>query len=323
MSRNVNRLSASALRVSAFPIVLGQRDEHAFRRYVDFFTVEIRNPNTRKAYRHAVDEFLSWVEGLGIDLCDIAPIHVAGWVEIVMRQHSTATVKQRLAALRMFFDWMVVGQILAANPASPVRSPRQSIRKGKTPVLAPDEARHLLQAIDSQSIIGLRDRALIGLMIFTFARIGAALAMKVEDVYVQNRRLWVRLHEKGGKLHEMPCQHELECWLHDYIEAAGIGADRSGYLFRTIDRTTKTLSSRPLPQANAYGMVKRRARQVGIETEITNHSFRAIGITAYLSNGGTLEQAARMANHSSTRTTQLYDRRDDRITIGEVEKVRI
>lgn len=323
MSRSASRLSTRSERPNAVPTLLWQQDQRIFGRYVDFFAVEIRNPNTRKAYRHAVDEFLSWIESFGIGLCSIAPIHVAGWVEIQMRQYSTATVKQRLAALRMFFDWMVVGQVIGTNPASSVRSPRQSIRKGKTPVLAPDEARHLLQAIDGQSIIGLRDRALIGLMIFTFARIGAALAMKVEDVYVQNRRLWVRLHEKGGKLHEMPCQHELECWLHDYIEAAGIGADRSGYLFRTIDRTTKTLSSRPLPQANAYGMVKRRARQIGIETEITNHSFRATGITAYLSNGGTLEQAARMANHSSTRTTQLYDRREDGVTIGEVEKVRI
>ncbi len=85
-----------------------------------------------------------------------------------------------------------------------MRGPKHVVARGKTPVLAPDEARRLLASIDPSTHAGLRDRALIGLMVYSFARIGAAVAMKVEDVYVQHRRLWVRLHEKGGKRHEMP-----------------------------------------------------------------------------------------------------------------------
>ena len=153
--------------------------------------------------------------------------------------------------------------------------------------------------------------------------LGAALAMKVEDVYVQNRRFWIRLHEKGGKLHEMPCHHVLEEWLHAYVEGAGIADDPKGWLFRSVDRNRRALTNRRLAHANAYLMVKKRAKMAGLETPITNHSFRAAGITAYLSNGGTLEQAARMANHASTRTTQLYDRRDDSVTLSEVEKIRL
>ena len=172
--------------------------------------------------------------------------------------------------------------------------------------------------------VGLRDRALIGLMVYSFARIGAALAMKVEDVYVQNRRLWVRLHEKGGKRHEMPCHHNLETYLHAYIDGCGLAGDPKGPLFRTIGRGDRRSSpTTPLPQANAYAMIRRRAAAAGIETKIGNHTFRATGITAYLKNGGTLEKAAAMANHASTRTTQLYDRRRDEVSLDEVERISI
>ena len=195
------------------------------------------------------------------------------------------------------------------------------MKRGKTPVLDPSEARALLDAIDVTTPVGLRDRALIGLMVYSFARIGAALAMKVEDVYVQNRRLWVRLHEKGGKRHEMPCHHNLEAYLHAYIDGCGLAGDPKGPLFRTIGRGTDALTATPLPQANAYAMIRRRAAAAGIETKIGNHTFRATGITAYLKNGGTLEKAAAMANHASTRTTQLYDRRRDEVSLDEVERV--
>ena len=158
-------------------------------------------------------------------------------------------------------------------------------------------------------------------MVYSFARIGAALAMKVEDVYVQNRRLWVRMHEKGGKRHEMPCHHNLEAYFQAYIDGCDLVGDPKGALFRSIGRGTNELTTTPLPQANAYAMVRRRAAAASIETKIGNHTFRATGITAYLKNGGTLEKAAAMANHASTRTTQLYDRRRDEVSLDEVERV--
>ena len=216
-----------------------------------------------------------------------------------------------------------MGQIVPVNPAASVRGPSHSVKRGKTPVLSPEEARQLLDSLPMDKITGLRDRALIGLMVYSFARIGAALAMKVDDVYIQNRRLWVRLHEKGGKRHEMPCHHTLEDYLVAYLEVGGLRADPKGPLFRTIDRETKMLSERPLPQANAYAMIQRRAKAAGIETKIGNHTFRATGITAYLKNAGTLEKAAAMANHASTRTTQLYDRRGDEFSLDDVERILI
>lgn len=295
----------------------------AERRFLEFFVANIRNPNTRIAYHRAATGFLDWTDKIGLpDIGSIEPLHVATWVEDLSQRYSTATVKQQLAALKMLFDWLVMGQIIASNPATSVKSPRHIVRKGKTAVLDPSEARLLIQSIDVSTLIGLRDRALIGTMLYTFARIGAALAMVVDDVYFQNRRLWVRLHEKGGKRHDMPCHHELEGWLDTYIEAAGFRAKPDVWLFRSWNTKSRGFSSARLCHSNAYSMVKRRARQAGIKTEICNHTFRATGITAYLLNNGTLEKAAKMANHASTRTTQLYDRREDHVTVGEVERIR-
>jgi integrase len=196
-------------------------------------------------------------------------------------------VKQRLAAIRHLFDWLVTGQVVPVNPAALVRGPRHVVTSGQTPVLDPAQARALLDSIDTSTVVGLRDRARIGLMVYSFARIGAALGMTVEDVFTQNRRLWVRLREKGGKRHAMPCHHNLEEYLTDGAE---LRDDPKGPLFRTIGRGTGKLTRTVLPQANAYAMIGRRAAAAGIATKLGNHSFRATGITAYLKNGGTLEK---------------------------------
>ena len=306
------------------PALVVNAGERASVRFVEFLALAIRNPNTRRAYAHAVGEFLTWCAQAGvISITAVQPLHVAAWIELQTQTLSAPTVKQRLAAIRHLFDWLVIGQIMPHNPAASVRGPSHTARQGKTPVLDATEARQLLDSIDVTTPIGLRDRALIGLMVFSFARVGAALGMRVEDVCVQNKRMWVRLLEKGGKRHEMPCHHTLEAYLHAYLEGAGIGSEAKSPLFRTIQRGTARLSATALPQANAYSMVRRRAIAAGINTKIGNHTFRATGITAYLKNGGALENAALMANHASTRTTQLYDRRRDEISLDEVERIRV
>jgi site-specific recombinase XerD len=309
---------------SAVPGLVVSAGERASIRFLEFFASAIRNPHTRRAYARAAGDFLTWCAGTGVtSITAVQPLHVAAWIELQTQTLSAPTVKQRLAAIRNLFDWLVTGQIVPVNPAASVRGPAHSARQGKTPVLEAAEARQLLDSIDVTTPVGLRDRALIALMVFSFARVGAALAMRVEDVYVQQRRLWVRLREKGGKAHAMPCHHTLEAYLHAYLEGTGIAAEPKGPLFRTIRRGTGQISDTPLPQANAYAMVRRRAEAAGIAPKIGNHTFRATGITAYLKNGGTLENAAAMANHASTRTTQLYDRRHDAISLDEVERIRV
>lgn len=313
-----------AFNAASVPVLVTAAGDRAGVRFLEFFASAIRNPHTRRAYARAAGDFLGWCAGAGVtSITEVQPLHVASWIELQTQVSSAPTVKQRLAAIRHLFDWLVTGQIVPHNPAASVRGPSHTVKKGRTPVLDATEARQLLDSIDVTTPIGLRDRALIALMVFSFARVGAALAMRVEDVYVQHRRLWVRLREKGGKRHEMPCHHTLEVYLHAYLEQTGLRDEPKGPLFRTIARGTGRLSTTPLPQANAYAMVRRRALAAGIDTAIGNHTFRATGITAYLKNGGTLENAAAMANHASTRTTQLYDRRHDDISLDEVERIHL
>jgi integrase/recombinase XerD len=252
-------------------------------------------------------------------------------------EFSPPTVKQHLAALRMLFDWLVTGHVLDVNPAHAVRGPKYVVKKGKTPVLTAEEARELLDSIaivkktrladgtesEQPWLAGLRDRALIGVMVYTFARVNAVLKMKVRDYFVQGRRGWVRLHEKGGKEHEVPCHHNLERFLDEYIAAAGIAGDPDGPLFRTAAGRSGALTRNPMWQQDAYRMIQRRAEAAGIRTRIGNHTFRATGITAYLKNSGKLEIAQHIANHESPRTTKLYDRRQDEISLDEVERIAI
>jgi integrase/recombinase XerD len=290
----------------------------------DFFSSHVRNPHTRRAYLEAVRQFSAFCNQHGImDLAQVEPVHVAAFVETQLQIHSKPTVKQRLAALRMLFDWMVVGQVIPSNPAHAVRGPKHAQRRGKTPVLQADEARALLDAIDTDSLPGLRDRALIGLMVYTFARVGAAVAMRVEDYFVQGRRGWIRLHEKGGKEHTMPAHHNLDRYLEEYIAAAGIAQDRKGPLFRTTKGRSGELTENAMSQPDVWRMIRRRAAQAGIKTEIGCHTFRATGVTAYLKNGGRLEIAQQMANHESSRTTEFYDRRNDEVSLDEVERIGI
>jgi integrase/recombinase XerC len=218
-----------AINSSALPALVAAAGERARVRFLEFFAANIRNPHTRRAYYRAAEEFLAWCSAAGVlSIANVQPVHVATWIEASTRELAAPSVKQRLAALRHLFDWLVNGQILPANPAHTVRGPRPVVTSGQTPVLDPAEARELLDSIDVSTHTGLRDRALIGLMVYSFARIGAALGMAVEDVYTQNRRLWVRLREKGGKRHAMPCHHNLEEYLTAYLDGAGLCGDPKG-----------------------------------------------------------------------------------------------
>ena len=311
------------LPASRTPAPVAAAGERASYRFHEVFTAQIRNPYTRRAYARAATEFFDWLEARGVTrLAAIESVHVAGYIEQLQRARSAPTAKLRLSALRRLFDWLVAGEIMPTNPAAAVRGPRHVVRRGKTAALDPAEARRLIDSIDTRSVIGLRDRALIGLMVYSFARIGAATGMRVEDVVSQNRRLWMRLPERGGKRRAMPCHHNLESYLRAYIDGAGLAKDPKALLFQSCDRTGR-LAGNPLPQANAYAMIQRRARAAGIATRVGNHTLRATGLTAYLKNGGALEKAAAMANHASTRTTQLYDRRSEQVTLDDVERVSI
>ena len=319
-ARTVGAAAASL----AVPAVIAAAGEHAARRFLEFFAASIRNRNTRMAYYRAACSFFAWIERHHIgELADIEPLHVAAYIEALQATAAKPTVKQHLAAIRMLFDWLVIGQILAVNPAHAVRGPKHVVRRGKTPVLTEDQARRLLESIDTSTLVGLRDRALIGVMIYTFACIGAVVALRVEDYYPAGKRWWLRLHEKGGKRHDMPVHHKLEQFLDEYLDAAGLRDAGKSPLFRSAAGKTGRLTENLLHRIDAYQMIRRRTADAGFKIKLGCHVFRATGITAYLEAGGTLENAQAMAAHESPRTTKLYDRTGDEITLDEVERITI
>jgi site-specific recombinase XerD len=306
------------------PALIADLGDAARWRYAEFFTANINNDHTRRAYIRACRRFFGWCEDRGLTLGLIRPFDVAAWVKELQEKHGAPGVKQQLAAVRMLFDWLVTGQVVPMNPAAAVRGPKHVVKTGKTPVLDATEWRRLIDNIPTETVRDLRDRALISTLTYSFARIMAALRMKVEDLRPKGAGWQIQLHEKGGKEHVMPCHHALAEALRAYIDAAGIAEDRKSYLFRTSPgHNAALLLENPMAQADAWRMIRRRALAAGINAPIGNHSFRATGITAYLANGGALEHAQEMAAHESPRTTKLYDRTKERLTQQEVERIRL
>ncbi len=283
------------------PAAIGDAGDKAGNRFLEFFAASIRNPNTRQAYARAVAAFLAWCRQRGLSLEQINPVATAAYIELLGQTRAPETVKQHLAAIRALFDYLVTGGVLHFNPAASVRGPKVVVRKGKTRPLTPDQARALLASIDTSTIVGLRDRALIGIMLNGFARISAVLGATVGDDLGEV----LRLREKGGKHHDLPLNTKARAYLTAYIEAAGIAGEKKGPLFRAVDRSRR-LTDRPLHRNDAWAMVKRRAKKAGLPEAVTNHTFRATGITAYRENGGSLARAQAIAAHANPRTTAMY-----------------
>ena len=156
-------------------------------------------------------------------------------------------------------------------------------------------------------------------MVYSFARVSAAVGMRRQDYFRQGTRGWLRLHEKGGKRHDVPAHHRAEEAVEAYL-AAGVVEDAKAPLFQSVDRAGR-LSGRPLARRAVLAMIKRRAAAVGLPATTCCHTFRATGITASLSNGWTLEHAQQIAGHASPKTTKLYDRTADTITVDEIERI--
>ena len=300
-------------------------DAKAAKRYVEFFAVNIRNANTRKSYLAAARRFADWCGDAGVELVDVEPMIVAAYIEQLGATHAPATVKQHLAGIRMLFDWLVLGHVVEANPASSVRGPKHVVKVGKAPVLSAAEAREQLDAIDATTLVGLRDRAMIAVMTFGFARVSATVTMRVADYYTQGKRSYLRLHEKGGRFNQVPAHHLVQQYLDAYVEAAGIADEGESPLFRAAGRKKREseLTGRPMSRQTAWAMVKRRARGAALPHQISPHSFRATGITEYMRNGGDVDTAARIAGQESTRTTQLYNRVQEELSLDEIERIHI
>jgi integrase/recombinase XerD len=320
---------------SEFPVpaIIAAAGDKAIEHFLEFFAATIRNKNTRTAYMTAIAQFCSWCQDNGLRLAGIRPLHVSAYIE--SKPLTAPSIKQHLAAIRGLFNWLVIKQVVPENPALHVKGPKFSRKVGVTPIMEAEQVRQLLDSIpivrkvsvprkhggghrEVVDLKGLRDRAAIAIMAYTFARVSAVVGSKLGDYRLEGKRARLRLLEKGGKEQLVWLHREAEEYLDAYLSEARID-DPKAPLFQSLDKLHR-LSGEAILRRDMLEMVKTRCRAADLSEEFCNHTFRGTGMTVFLLNGGSLEAAQDMANHADPRTTKLYDRRKDLATLNEIER---
>ena len=305
-----------------FPLVLQRAGKNALFAADEFFSARISNPHTRRAYARPVGRFFTWCEEQGIELRQVTPGLAGRFIEELPGSDPTRNLA--LAALRHFFDALVMRHAVALNPFSSVRGKKYAVVDGKTPELTPGQVRGLLRSLDLSGVVGLRDRAVLGVLTYTGARVGALVRLRRGDLQEQETQRVLRFREKGGKQREIPVRHDLDVWIAAYLEAGRIDlSQKAAPLFRAAGRWGLGLVDRAMTAHGVRRMLKRRLKAAGLPEIVTPHSFRVMVVTDLLSQDVPMEDVQYLAGHSNPRTTQIYDRRRRRVTRNIVERISV
>ena len=324
--------SHAAVRIVPEPVLV-RSGQLAVKLYGDFINVGMRSAQSARTYRSITRTFFLWCDSVKLDeLVDVEPSHIKAYLHHRdVELGRTGSVPTHFAAVRSMFHAFVAGGYLATNPAASVKYQTYKGREGKTPVISTQEVRAIIDGIFNPPSprpnggnrrprqTDYRDRALIALMGYTFVRIGGALGTKLGDYTVYDGERWLEFGEKGGKLHRLPVLGEARTYLDDYIRECSIRHPEA-WLFQSANRNGD-LTGKPYDRTNALRMVKRRAEAAGVTGRVVNHTFRATGITRFLENDGSLDEAQMIANHASNTTTKLYDRRGKAGLVDSMRKV--
>lgn len=298
------------------PDMITRENARTQERYLEFFAVTIRNAHTRRAYMTAATRFFAFCDDRGLELSQVTPMLVAGYIE--SHPGEALTVRLHLAALRRLFDWLVTGGILPYSPVTSVRGPKLARKVGTTPVMTAGGVDAVIAGTDSPTLAGLRDRALLLVMLMSFARIGALLALTRSNYQKAEGTPRLQLKEKGSQERTLPLPKEAAAALDSWLIGAG-PALPSSPLFPAIDPLSNKATTRPLSARMALKRVKRAAARAGESSDLCNHSFRATGITLFRQAGGSLDRAQAIAGHASSETTRLYDRSDEQLNADELD----
>lgn len=308
------------------PEIIARAGPNAVFATQEFFFGTIRNEHTRRAYQHAVKLFLSWIgKHGGGELANIAPWQVGKYLEeMADAGTSIATRNMRLSALRHFFDGMVMRHAMVLNPALSVRGERYSAIEGKTPEIPIDQARRLLASIDASHIVGLRDRAILAMLIYTGSRRGAVAKLKRGNFYNAGQQWMIHFGEKGGKSREIPVRADLQELVLAYIDAAGLQeVPKDTPLFQSALKRQRVLTGKAITGDDIYRMMKRRLKDFEMPLLYSPHSFRVTTITDLLDQNVPREDVQHLAGHADPRTTNLYDRRKRKISRNIVERISV
>ncbi len=306
----------------AFPAILVRAGKAACFAADEFFRARLSNPHTRTAYAHQVSRFLAWCEDEGLELRQVTPGLAGRFLDEL--PHRAPTKNQALAALRHFFDVLVARQAVLLNPFHSVRGVRHPFGEGRTPEATVEQARRLLASIKTHDLFGLRDRAVLGTLIYTGARVGAISRLRMQDLRDNGNYRSLRFAEKGGKSREVPVRHDLDEWIAAYLQGAGlIDASTASPLFRAGERRSSPLTDRTMSPLAVQQMLKRRLKAAGLPKILSPHSFRVLVIKDLLSQNVPLEDVQYLAGHAHPRTTQIYTRRRRRVSRNLVEQISV
>lgn len=310
------------------PMLIDNAGSAARFAWEEFFYAVIRNPHTRRSYGRGIRHFIAWCENRPLNLNQVTPADVGHYLDGV--PSSAASKKVYLAALRHFFDILVQRHVVVLNPAASVRGDRHVTVEGKTPEITVEQARRLLASVDTTRLVGLRDKSILAVLVYTAARVGAVARLRRQDFYDIGDQHCLRFQEKGGKSREIPVRYDLQQLLQEYLNQRNENATQTSItdnketpLFPTAIRRTGKLSGRPMSANDTSRMVRRRMHDAGLPARLTAHSCRVATITDLLSQGVSLADVQNLAGHADPRTTRLYDRRGRRVTRNIVERISI
>lgn len=313
MSKSLKKITVPA-DWSIHPLIDSRED--ARKSCYGFLNHSITSKDTKQTYRRALTRLLGYCSELGLeDLLDIEATHIKNYVDGLKGDGKKAAAKSAFYAGKAFFQHCVDDGVLTVNPAGSVKMTFKKAKRGKTAVIEPQQVNDIILSIPDLSDLeenppketDMRDRALIAVMAYTFARIGGALSCRLKDFYYDDGQFWLDMTEKGEEEHEVPVPPAASEKLREYIAYCNI-SDPEAWLFQSANRNGK-LTDKPYDRGNSLDMIKRRARKVlGDDINVKNHTFRATGITRALDMGKSYELVQEMANHSDGETTKLYDR---------------
>ncbi|MGE3308460.1 MAG: tyrosine-type recombinase/integrase [Limisphaerales bacterium] len=272
----------------------------------------IENPNTRRAYRNAVADFMAFAGVKNWDaLATITRAHVIAWRRQMTHRHlKPASIRRKLSSLSELFDFLTDQDAVDSNPVDGVKRPAEGANEGKTPALSDAQAKRLLAAPPANTLKGKRDRAILAVLLYHALRRGELSGLRVRDYAPRRGVACLAIHGKGSRIRYLPVHPSASALLEEYLDAAGHRADSDGAIFRPV-RNPRGTTERPLTGSAIYThVVKHYATAAGIPTvAIRPHGLRATAATNALEHGADIAKVRDWLGHRTVSTTQLYDKR--------------
>lgn len=279
---------------------------------VEWFA-NLGNPSTRRAYENAVRDFTTFTGIVRPDeFRSVTRAHIIAWRdELRQRGLGGPTIRHRLASLASLFEYLCEKNAVTHNPVKGVERPRTESGEGKTPALGDHQARKLLAAPDADTIKSKRDRAILSTLLFHALRREELCKLKVRDFRHARKGVpHLRVSGKGGKTRYVSLHPGTNALVHDYLEAAGHGADETGALFRPVRNNRTGRLERAITADGVYKLVRTYSGQLGFE--IGAHALRATAATNALDHQADIAKVQEWLGHANIATTRIYDHRRTR-----------